>query len=147
MKRTSWYSAAVAVVAALIGLSGSAKSHAQDGVYDCVLESKSTIELQSAEDGILDHVLVQRGDRVTKNAVVARLDSKQEALIAERARIRAAGETGVRSAQAQAEYRRKEFERMADLKDSNSIPQREFATAEVESRLADIAVDTAVMEQ
>lgn len=147
MTRTSSHSAAALVFTAAIAFSTTAPSWAQEGDYDCVLESKSTIELQSAEDGILDRVLVQRGDRVKKGAVVARLDSKQEALIAERARIRAEGETGVRSARAQAEYRRKEFERMADLKDSNSIPQREFATAEVESRLAEIAVDTAVMEQ
>lgn len=131
----------------VIALSTSGPSQAQEGNYDCVLESKSTIELQSAEKGILDHLLVQRGDRVKKGAVVAQLDSKQEALIAERARLRAEGETGVRSAQAQAEFRRKELDRMADLKDSNSIPQREFATAEIESQLAEIAVDTAVMEQ
>ena len=147
MIRTSWHSVATAYCAAAIALSTSATSLAQEDSYDCVLESKSTIELQSAEEGILDRVLVQRGDRVKKGAVVARLDSKQEALVAERARIRAEGETGVRSATAQAEFRRKELERMADLRDSNSIPQREFATAEVESQLADIAVDTAVMEQ
>ena len=124
-----------------------APSQAQDAGYDCVLESKSTIELQSAEEGILDRVLVQRGDRVGQSEVVARLDSKQEALVAERARLRAAGETGVRSARAQAAFRRKELDRLADLRASNAIPQREFATAEVESKLADIAVDTAVMEQ
>lgn len=147
MIRTSWHCVAPAYLMASIAFSTSATSLAQDDNYDCVLESKSTIELQSAEKGILDRLLVQRGDRVRKGAVVARLDSKQEALIAERARIRAEGETGVLSARAQAEFRRKELDRMADLRDSNSIPQREFATAEVESQLADIAVDTAVMEQ
>lgn len=147
MIRTSSNTGATALIAAMIPLAMIAPSHAQDSNYDCVLESKSTIELQSAEEGILDRVLVQRGDRVKKGAVVARLDSKQEALITERARIRAEGEAGVRSARAQAEFRRRELDRMADLRDSKSIPQREFATAEVESQLAEIAVDTAVMEQ
>ncbi len=147
MIRTSWHCKSALLCAVGIFLLASEAGRAQGSGYDCVLESKSTIELQSSEEGILDRVLVQRGDRVKKGAVVARLDSEQEALIAERARLRAEGETGVRSARAQAEYRRKELDRLADLRSSNSIPQREFATAEVESKLADIAVDTAVMEQ
>ena len=92
MIRTSWHCVAPAYLMASIAFSTSATSLAQDDNYDCVLESKSTIELQSAEKGILDRLLVQRGDRVRKGAVVARLDSKQEALIAERARIRAEGD-------------------------------------------------------
>lgn len=147
MIRTSWHGNAAFLSAVAISLLASEAGRAQDSDYDCVLESKSSIELQSSEEGILDRVLVQRGDRVKKGAIVARLDSQQEALIAERARLRAEGETGVLSARAQAEYRRKELDRLADLRASNSIPQREFATAEVESKLADIAVDTAIMEQ
>ncbi len=34
--------------------------YAQDDSYDCVMEAKSTIELQSAEEGILDQILVSR---------------------------------------------------------------------------------------
>jgi len=138
--------AATVSVAALL-LSLAAPGQAQDTGYDCVLESKSTIELQSAEEGILDAVLIQRGDKVKRGQVVARLDSKQEALFAERTRLRAEGQSGVQSAKAQAEYRRKEVERLLDLRSTDAIPQREYATAVVESQLADIALESATMEQ
>jgi RND family efflux transporter MFP subunit len=147
MKRTSWQYTATVFCVTAISFTLVEQSRAQEDSYDCVMESKSTIELQSAEEGILDRVLVERGDQVKKGAVVARLDSKQEAIIAEHARLRTEGEMGVLAARAQAEYRRKELDRLAELRASNSVPLREIATAEVESRLADIEVETAIMEQ
>jgi membrane fusion protein (multidrug efflux system) len=120
--------------------------HAQQDSYNCVMEAKSTIELQSSEEGILDRVLVGRGQRVKAGEMVARLDSEQEALTAERARLRAEAETGIDAAKAQNEFRRKEAERLEDLRRTNAIPERDYVTAVVESRLAEIAVETAVME-
>jgi len=121
--------------------------HAQETTYDCVMVPKSTIELQSAEEGILDRVLVERGYRVKANEVVARLDSKQETLTVARARLRAEGETGVNAAIAQSEFRGNEAKRLEDLRSTNAIPERDYVTAVVESRLAEIAVETAVMER
>jgi len=123
-----------------------AVSLAQEDSYDCVFEARSTIELQSSEDGIIDAVLVERGQRVAKGEVVAQLDAEQEQLATERARVRAQSETGVEAARAQSEYRRKEAERLEDLRKTDSIPERELATARVESRLADISVQTAATE-
>lgn len=134
------------VLAAAISHTTVAPADAQEGAYDCVVQSKSTIELQSAEEGILGVVLVDRGQRVAAGEIVARLDSEQEQLAAERARIRAEAETAIDAARAQAEFRQKEAERLEDLRSSNSIPEREYATALVESRLANISVETAQME-
>jgi RND family efflux transporter MFP subunit len=120
--------------------------YAQQDSYDCVMEAKSTIELQSSEEGILDRVLVTRGHRVKAREIVARLDSEQEALTTARAQLRAEAETGVNAAKAQNEFRRKEAERLEDLRSTNAIPERDYVTAVVESRLAEIAVETAVME-
>jgi len=120
--------------------------HAQQDSYNCVMEPKSTIELQSAEEGILDQVLVGRGHRVNVGEIVALLDSEQEALTTARARLRAEGETGINAAKAQDEFRRTEVARLEDLRDTHAIPERDYVTAVVESRLAEIAVETAVME-
>ena len=120
--------------------------YAQQDSYDCVMEAKSTIELQSSEEGILDRVLVKRGHRVKAREIVARLDSEQEALTTARAQLRAEAETGVNAAKAQNEFRRKEAERLEGLLSTDAIPEREYKTALVESRLAEIAVETAVME-
>jgi RND family efflux transporter MFP subunit len=135
----------LALVAVLLQLPATLL-HAQEDSYDCVMEAKSTIELQSAEEGILDRVLVERGYRVKANEIVARLDSEQEELTAARAQLRAEGETGIDAAKAQNEFRRKEAERLEDLRSTDAIPERDYVTALVESRLAEIAVETAVME-
>ncbi|MEE8543369.1 MAG: efflux RND transporter periplasmic adaptor subunit [Gammaproteobacteria bacterium] len=120
--------------------------HAQSDSYDCVMEAKSTIELQSAEEGILDRVLVERGYRVKAGEIVARLESEQQALTVARARLRAEGQTGIDAAKAQNEFRRKEAERLEGLRSTAAIPERDYVTAVVESRLAEIAVETAEME-
>ena len=136
---------AFAFAAALLQLPAT-QLYAQQDSYDCVMEAKSTIELQSAEDGILDRVLVKRGHRVKAREIVARLDSQQETLTTARARLRAEAETGINAAKAQNEFRRKEAERLEGLLSTDAIPEREYKTALVESRLAEIAVETAVME-
>ena len=137
--------AVIALAAVLLQLSAT-QLHAQQDSYNCVMEAKSTIELQSAEDGILDRVLVGRGQRVKAGEIVARLESKQEALTTQRAQLRAEAETGIDAAKAQNEFRRKEAERLEELRSTNAIPERDYTTALVESRLAEIAVETAVME-
>ncbi len=136
----------VIALAAILLLLSETQLYAQQDSYNCVMEAKSTIELQSAEEGILDRVLVGRGQRVKAGEIVARLESRQEALTAERARLRAEAKTGVDGAKAQSEFRRKEAERLEDLRSTNAIPERDYTTAVVESRLAEIAVETAVME-
>lgn len=138
--------AAFALAAVLLQLPAT-QLYAQQDSYNCVMEAKSTIELQSAEEGILDRVLVERGHRVKAREIVARLDSEQETLTTARARLRAEAESGVNAAKAQNEFRRKEAERLQGLRSTNAIPERDYMTAMVESRLAEIAVETAVMEQ
>ena len=138
--------AAFALAAVLLQLPAT-QLYAQQDSYDCVMEAKSTIELQSSEEGILDRVLVKRGHRVKAREIVARLDSEQETLTTARARLRAEAETGINAAKAQNEFRRKEAERLEGLRSTDAIPERDYVTAVVESRLAEIAVETAVMEQ
>lgn len=119
---------------------------AQNGPFDCVIEAKATIELQSSEDGILNEILVTRGQHVKAGEVVARLESEQQALTAERAQIRAESNQGVAAAEAQAAYLANEAQRLRDLRATDSIPESQFASALVESELAEIAIKTAQME-
>lgn len=141
-----YYRSAALMLAAILLQLPAAPLHAQQDTYDCVMEAKSTIELQSAEEGILDRVLVGRGYRVKANEIVARLDSEQEELTVARAQLRAEDETGIDAANAQNEFRRKEAERLEDLRSTHAIAERDYVTAVVESRLAEIAVATAMME-
>jgi RND family efflux transporter MFP subunit len=67
--------------------------------------------------------LVERGDRVKAGEIAARLDSEQEVRAAETARLRA-------------DFRRKEAERLQDLRDTDAIPEREYVSALTEYEIA-----------
>ena len=110
----------------LMAGSAIAQDSSSDRNFNCVMEPKSTVELQSSAEGILLELLVKRGERVKKGAVLARLNDDQERLIAERARIRAETDVDERSADTQSEFRRNEVARLIDLRDTNVIPEKEY---------------------
>jgi len=105
---------------------------AQEISYDCVMEPRSTIELGSADEGILADLLIERGDIVKKGQPVALLNDEEERLQVERARIRAEADVDVRSKRAEAEFRLREEERIADLYATKLLPEKEYAQAKIE---------------
>lgn len=114
---------------------------------DCVINPKSTIALGSHQDGVLEELLVGRGDRVGKGQAVARLDSAMEKMNAELAEIRARSDIAVRSGSVQAEFRGRELERLASLRDNQSISASVYEEAKIEHDLAQLTVDSARLEQ
>lgn len=64
-------------------------AHAQDG-FDCLIDPSLVVEVGSAETGIIEQVLVSRGDRVAAGQPIAELESaaEQAALAYTRARAR-----------------------------------------------------------
>ena len=118
----------------------------QERNYDCVMEPRSTIELGSADEGILADLLVERGDTVKQGQPVALLNDEEERLQVERAKIRAEADVDVRSKRAEAEFRLREEERIADLYATKLLPEKEYAQAKIERRLAELAVQAAETE-
>lgn len=119
---------------------------AQETDYDCIMEPRSTIELGSADEGILAELLVERGDIVKQGQSVARLNDNQERLQVDRARIKAESDVDVRSSRAQAEFRLREEKRLADLYATKVVPEKDYEQAKIESRLAELALQAAETE-
>ncbi len=119
---------------------------AQETDYDCIMEPRSTIELGSADEGILAELLVERGDIVKQGQSVARLNDNQERLQVDRARIKAESDVDVRSSRAQAEFRLREEKRLADLYATKVVPEKDYEQARIESRLAELALEAAETE-
>lgn len=115
-------------------------------VLDCVMEPKSTIELASSEDGVIDEVLVERGDLVKKDQVVAKLDTRLERLGLELARLRAKGKVDVLSGKAQVDFRFREVTRIGELHEKDMASSRDYDTAEIERQLAQFALEKAELE-
>lgn len=84
-------------------------------LYDCVIEPVMVTELGSPVSGIIDELMVDRGDLVTAGTVVARLRSEVEEATLEMARTRAATTLPVDMARSRADLARKELERTAEL--------------------------------
>lgn len=115
-------------------------------LLDCVMQPKATIELGSPEEGILDEVLVERGDLVEKDEVVAKLDMQLERLAVELARLRAKGDVDVRSGREQLEFRRREVARVSELRERDMASQKNYDEADIERRLAALSVERAELE-
>lgn len=90
---------------------------------ECLVEPSSVANVGASVDGILEHVAVDRGDRVTKGQVVARLRSGVEA-------------AAVKLSQAQVEFaqRRAERNEMLFQKQLISAQERDEMVTEVKLR-------------
>jgi RND family efflux transporter MFP subunit len=120
---------------------------AQDAPLDCVITPKATIELGSSEDGILNDVLVERGDKVKTGDLVARLDGEVERLSAEMARLRAQTDVELRSGHAQVEFREKELHRLENLRRRDAVSEKVYDEADIERQLATLSLEAAEMEK
>lgn len=115
--------------------------------FDCVMQPKASIELGSPDEGIMDEVMVERGDLVETDEVVARLDMRLERLAVELAKLRAQGDVDMRSGRAQLEFRDREVGRVAELRERDMASQKDYDTAEIERRLAALQIERAELEQ
>ena len=113
---------------------------------DCVMAPKAIIELASPEEGVINELLVERGDLVEKDQIVARLDMRLERLGLELARLRAKGRTDILSGKAQLDFRKREVARIGELHRNNMASSRDYDTAEIEQRLAQLSLEKAELE-
>lgn len=112
--------------AALIAPAASAQA------YDCLMDPAESLELSSPAAGLLDEVLVRRGEAVTRGQVVARLNSAIEESTVELLEIRAHS-TEVIDAQAeQLALITQRYRRVADLRERGIATQDAFDQVEAE---------------
>jgi RND family efflux transporter MFP subunit len=97
---------------------------AEDQQFDCVMDPSLRVNLGSPIPGLLQEVLVQRGDHVHAGQVVARLVSDVEVAQVALDRLRAASTAEIEARQAQLTLSRRQLERTQELF------QHQVATAE-----------------
>ena len=101
-----------------------------DGALECLLEPSMVVNVGSSVDGVLEEVLVDRGDYVRKGQVVARLQSGVEAAAA-------------KLSEARVEYGRRRVERNEALfeKQLISAQERDELVTEVKLREEELKKD------
>ncbi len=111
---------------------------AQSATFDCLIEPRLKLELAAPIAGVLEEVLVDRGDRVRKGDIVARLDSAIEEATVALDKARAASEAAIASRSARVAFLTLKRDRIRQLQSRGVSPQ-----AQLDEVAADLAVATA----
>ena len=122
------------VVLALLGVASLA--HAAQPLA-CLIEPQRVAEIGSPVIGVVESLLVERGDRVTKGQVIAILRADVERAAVGVAQSRADAEAEEQAAGAAAAHARQRLVRAKDLHGQNFISDNALDQAKVESDLAD----------
>jgi RND family efflux transporter MFP subunit len=128
---------AVCAAALPAALAGAAEEEsAPRAEYDCMIEARQSIAVRSPVEGVIESILVQRGEVVTKGTLVATLSSGPERAALDLARSRATMQGEIKSAEARVELTRKKWERADELQKKNFVSANARDEAQAEYRLA-----------
>ena len=105
--------------------------------FDCMIEPHSVANVSTREEGVLEELLVKRGDMVRKGQVVARLESGLEEIALEFATARAEMTGEVEARQAALEYAQRQQDRVDELFKESLISDIERDRAETDVRIAE----------
>lgn len=103
----------------------------------CLIEPQRVAEIGSPVIGVVESLLVERGDRVAKGQVIAVLRADVERAAVGVAQSRADAEAEEQAASAAAAHARQRLSRAKDLHGRNFISDNALDQAKVESDLAD----------
>lgn len=111
--------------------------------FDCMIEPHSVADVSTREEGVLEEILVKRGDIVRKGQIVARLESGLEEIALEFATARAEMMGEVESRRAALEYAVRQRDRVNELFEGDVISEIEQDRAETDVRIAETDLQVA----
>ena len=105
--------------------------------YDCLIEPRQELKLAAPVPGVVAEVAVDRGDRVHKGQVVARLESDVEEANAQVATVHATNETAIASGKARVEFLQRKMNRNAQLRPDNIVSFAQADEAAADEKVAE----------
>lgn len=105
--------------------------------YGCLIEPNQTVEIRSSTEGVIEKVLVQRGDRVRAGQVLVQLESAAEVSAVQLARYRSEALGRIASAENRLDYASKKSARSKELQEQNFITAQARDEAEAERRITE----------
>ncbi len=110
---------------------------------DCLVKPEMYVDLSSPVDSVLEEILVETGDTVTRGQPLVKLEASVEKAKVKLARLQAKSDSDIKNRQEQLRYARQYLKRMQDLLSQNSVSQYEKDKAETEVALAQIELNKA----
>jgi RND family efflux transporter MFP subunit len=127
-------------VALGVALSGSPGAGAAGADLDCLLEPKVVVSVAPAVEGLIETVVVDRGDFVAAGRVIATLESTVERAAVASARYRAEMEAPLKSNRIRVEYGDRRLTRTEQAYKEGGVPLKDVDEAETAKVLAEIGV-------
>jgi len=107
---------------------------------DCLVNPYLVVAVSFPTDGVLDTVLVDRGDLVKEGQVLATLESSVEKATVALATARAKVESALKSNQVRLDFGVRKFARTDEMYQKNLVPLKELDEAETQKVLADLGI-------
>ena len=115
---------------------GAASAQDAKNEFDCLIEARQQVDVRASAEGVIEAVLVRRGDVVKKGDLLAKLSSGPERATLNLARSRATMEGELKAAETRVELAKKKWERADELHKRNFVSANAKDEAEAEYRLA-----------
>jgi RND family efflux transporter MFP subunit len=122
---------------------GTAQAATTSNTYDCLIEPTQMVELGAPVSGLIDRVLVKRGDLVTRNQMLASLESHAEQAAADLARYKSQLAGPTQLAQTKIEFSQRKFSRRSDMAAEKLMSRQDSDDAEAELKQAQAELVTA----
>lgn len=113
---------------------------------DCTVEPRAFVDIVSAERGIVERVMVTRGDRVALGQDLVALDDQLQQLQRTFAQARAGSDVQLRAAEAQLSQAQTALDRAQRLVQRNAAAGVQVEEAEIAVALNELAVEQARLE-
>lgn len=105
---------------------------------DCMVKPEMYIELSSSVSGVLESLLVNKGERIKQGQALAKMEASVEIAKVKLAKIEATSNSEIQNRGVQLKYAKRNEKRVAGLHKKNSVSQIEKDKAETETALAKI---------
>ncbi len=105
--------------------------------YECLIEPNQTVEVRSSVEGVIEKVLVKRGDRVRAGQLLVQLESSVERSAVETARYRAEAGGRLAAAKNRFDYASKKQTRSQELHAQNFVSAQVRDEADAEKRISE----------
>jgi RND family efflux transporter MFP subunit len=110
---------------------------------DCVIEPNQVVDLSSAVVGVVQQMLVDRGDTVEEGQILVRLDAGVEEAALEYARARAAANAQVQAQKVNADFTQRRKDRLATLYQQKVLSSDQMDESSTDARLKQLQLQEA----
>lgn len=138
---------AIVVISAATSLFSPESLLADSSAFDCVVEPSLVLDLGSSVAGLIDEVLVERGQIVSAGDVVARLRSDAERTQLVQARTRAESDAQLGAQQAALDLAVARSERIGELRDRSVVSEAQNEEVDAELRTAQMNLAMAELQK